>query len=75
MGSVVRGGLLLLSLGCGVLADNDGLAILTKRDTSYSSHSCVPSPSPSSLLAWVSELDYSLHSTLQQLPGAVEEAR
>merc|ERR1712212_645203 len=56
----------------------DGLALLTKRDTysspSSSSH-CAPTHDTSSLLDWVAELDYLMHSTLKQLPDAVAAAR
>merc|ERR1712004_36349 len=56
----------------------DGLALLTKgkRDTYSSSTShCSPTHDTSSLLDWVAELDYLMHSTLKQLPDAVTEAR
>jgi hypothetical protein len=55
----------------------DGLALLTKRDTysSSSSSHCTPTHDTSSLLDWVAELDYLMHSTLKQLPDAVAAAR
>merc|ERR1719384_951727 len=55
----------------------DGLALFTKRDTysSSSSSHCTPTHDTSSLLDWVAELDYLMHSTLKQLPDAVAAAR
>jgi len=54
----------------------DGLALFTKRDTYSSSTShCTPTHDTSSLLDWVAELDYLMHSTLKQLPDAVAAAR
>merc|ERR1712110_1042884 len=52
-----------------------GLALLTKRDTYSSSSHCAPTHDTSSLLDWVAELDYLMHSTLKQLPDAVDAAR
>jgi len=62
--------------GQGKHESRDGLALLTKRDTysSPSSH-CTPTHDTSSLLDWVAELDYLMHSTLKQLPDAVDAAR
>merc|ERR1712203_833279 len=42
--------------------------------SSSTSH-CSPTHDTSSLLDWVAELDYLMHSTLKQLPDAVTEAR
>jgi len=71
---------------CGVLASQhyseseDGLALLTKRDTSLhgSSHSvshCTPHHDTSLLLSTIADLDYLMHAILKQLPAAVVEAR